>query len=155
MARRPKPSLTKAPKVVPFPTQRWKSEEFRHNLQQALIRKGWSQSDLARAIWGSYTDERTGYKLARNRDRIARYVRGVNFPDPLALSQIAKALETTPEDLAPERVGESLAERTPQVSIQQIPGYEDKVHLVIDALVPAKLAAKIYTLMVETDNVSA
>lgn len=136
-------------------TQGWRMKEFSHNLEQALIRKGWSQADLARQIWGTYT-EKNGYEGAKNRDRISRYVRGQAFPDPQTLAQIASKLGVPIEDLAPAQVPASLQERAPQIAITQVAGYPDKVHLVIDALVPARVAARIYALMTETaDNVSS
>lgn len=146
--------LTRSPVAGRGPSLRWQSEEFAHRLQRALIKKGWSQSDLARALWGT-TTTKDGYTVARNRDRIGRYVKGINFPDPKTLTALAGALGTTPEDLAPDRMAESLEERTPQVSITQAANYPDKVHLFIDAIVPAAVAARIYSIMTEIQNASS
>jgi transcriptional regulator with XRE-family HTH domain len=60
--------------------------------------KGWSQSDLARAIWGQIPSSR-GYPVARNRDRISVYEKGLNSPSPRNLKRLADALGVAPADL--------------------------------------------------------
>jgi transcriptional regulator with XRE-family HTH domain len=74
--------------------------EFSRRLTDLMARKGMSQSDLARAIWGAVPDAR-GHDTARNRDRISQYARGLQLPEPKTLTKIAEALGVTPADLNP------------------------------------------------------
>jgi ribosome-binding protein aMBF1 (putative translation factor) len=56
-------------------------EQFADQLYAARIAKGWSQSELARQVWGELTTK-AGRKVARNRDRISTYEKGKSWPDP-------------------------------------------------------------------------
>lgn len=70
--------------------------DFSQRLAQRMQAKGMSQSDLARAIWGSNADG-----TARNRDRISSYLQGRGLPTPENLEKLAKALDCKPDDLVP------------------------------------------------------
>src|SRR4051812_8333081 len=41
--------------------------QFGQTVLRAMLQKGWNQSDLAKAMWGTIVDSR-GYKVAKNRD---------------------------------------------------------------------------------------
>lgn len=78
------------------------SRTFPAWLKAAREAKGWSQTDLARAIWGSIAN-RKGYLVARNRDRISCYENGKSLPNARHLKQMCDALGVPPPDLGPER----------------------------------------------------
>lgn len=75
--------------------------EFARRLQNILNDKGWNQSDLARAIWG--TNPAGG---ARGRDSVSGYLAASSLPLPPQLRKICVALGVTENDLLP---GGSLA----------------------------------------------
>lgn len=69
--------------------------EFGSKLQDLMNKKGWTQSDLARAAAKFMPDKKF------NRDNVSQYVRGLSFPLPMRLNAIAKALGVPVEDLRP------------------------------------------------------
>ena len=75
-------------------------EAFASRLQHFRTEKGWSQSDLAREVWGEITTK-AGRTVAANRDRISTYELAKSWPDPHNLIKIAAALGVPPEELAP------------------------------------------------------
>lgn len=83
--------------------------EFARRLQEAMIEKGWNQSDLARHANNHLPAPERGKKRGKviGRDSISHYVRGTMLPLPPYLSAMAKALGKRPEDLLP--TGASLA----------------------------------------------
>lgn len=125
-------------------------EDFARRLYEAMSRKKFSQSDLAREVWGSMevVDKlgRTS-NVARNRDRISVYLRGAGLPDPKNLSLIAQALGTTPEDLAPEITGAAVEREAPSMSMTAVAGHEDKVMLRINKLVPLATAMQVLNIL--------
>jgi hypothetical protein len=64
-----------------------------------MLDQGMSASDLARAVWGTSTDNR-GYQVAKNRDRIGHYLAGVSYPEAVNLRKIEAALGLSPDALA-------------------------------------------------------
>jgi transcriptional regulator with XRE-family HTH domain len=76
---------------------------FGQRLQQVLDQRDMTQSDLARVVWGKIT-LKNGYEGARNRDRISKYLRGLETPERSTVKKIAKALGVRASELAPEIV---------------------------------------------------
>lgn len=74
-------------------------QAFAHRLNALMRERGWTQSDLARRAFGTYSDPKTGYILARKRERINKYVRGEQIPDPENLSLLAAAFGLTVDEL--------------------------------------------------------
>jgi transcriptional regulator with XRE-family HTH domain len=68
---------------------------FSNKLNQLMLKKGWTQADMAR--------EATKHSQVGTigRDRINCYVKGRSLPTPLYLKAIAAALRQKPEDLLP------------------------------------------------------
>ena len=121
---------------------------FRHRLYQLRRDKGWSQSELARRIWGEVEDAR-GYKVARNRDRISAYESGRAVPERANLDAVAAALGVTVEDLAPDVVlanPRAGSEASATMSLKILPGAAT-AHLKIDAIVPTSVALKVLELL--------
>jgi transcriptional regulator with XRE-family HTH domain len=63
-------------------------KEFGKRLYTLMLGKGWTQSELAR-------------QADVLRDSVSNYVRGLDLPGPQNLKKLAKALDTTAEDLLP------------------------------------------------------
>ncbi len=74
--------------------------QFARNLRRARKDRNWSQSDLARNVWGEMVDKR-GYTVARNRDLVSSYERGRYLPKAETLAEIALALGMTVQELLP------------------------------------------------------
>lgn len=121
-------------------------DQFANRLQEMRKAKGWNQSDLARAVWGELTTK-DGRQVARNRDRISAYEMGKSWPDPHNLQAIAKALEVKPEDLAPDITASTVERQNPALSITQIAGHSDKVHLVVNQLVSMDTATQVMAIL--------
>lgn len=79
-----------------------KAEAFGRRLTALLDARGLSKSDFARLIWGSYRDPKTGYMVAKSRERITAWVNGKAFPTDENLELIASALGITAEELVKE-----------------------------------------------------
>lgn len=134
----------------PSPALRVDLQDFGRRLMREMQKRGWSQADLARAAFGSTTDTR-GFNVARGRDRISVYVRGLQKPDQKHLTKLAKALSMKIEDLAPGLIATGIDREHPEVMLQSVQGHSDKTHLVVNKLVPLPLAAKIVALLAEVD----
>jgi transcriptional regulator with XRE-family HTH domain len=104
--------------------------------------RGLSKSDLARLIWGSCTDPKTGYMVAKKRDRITAWVNGKAFPTDENLDLIAKALGITVEELTR---GEQLPPPRPYLkwSFETVLGEPDKLLLTVDGRLPPKLGQQL------------
>lgn len=107
-----------------------------------------TQSDLARAIWGSTTDRR-GYEVAKNRDRISVYLKGNAIPDPVNMRKLADSLGVKEEDLAPDIVASAVERENPEMAMAMAPGHPDKCFLQINKLVPLTKAAKVISLLAD------
>jgi hypothetical protein len=74
-------------------------QSFVDALSAAMAKHNLTASDLARAVWGTTKDTR-GYEVAKGRDRIGYFLRGVHFPDQKNLQKLARAVGLTVEELA-------------------------------------------------------
>lgn len=117
------------------------ARELARRLAHLMADQGLSQADLARKIWGSQTDPR-GYEVARNRDRISTYLRGVSMPSPENLKQLADALGVTPDDLLPGSGASPVDQASPPVSIEVVAGM-GKVYLRVNMTVDMATAMKV------------
>lgn len=71
--------------------------EFARKLQAEMVKRGWNQSDLARAATKHMPEG------SINRDSISQYVNARNMPNPVRLDALAAALDVAKEDLLPAR----------------------------------------------------
>lgn len=81
---------------VNAPTEEARAE-FGRRLYAAMLKKGWTQSELARQAELHANGKRLG------RDNVSYYVRGKVMAGPLHLQALAKALDVEPDDLIPTR----------------------------------------------------
>lgn len=133
------------------PVAQLEAEQFANRLQALRVAKGWSQSDLAREVWGEITVKNTGRKVARNRDRISTYEMGKSYPDPHNLAKLAKALGTTPEELAPDIAAATIERASPELAVIVPAGHSNQAHLKINRVVSFTLATQIVGLINAAD----
>ena len=126
-------------------------KSFATSLYRARVDKGWSQSELARRIWGSIKDAR-GYDVARNRDLISSYERGRSAPSRENLEQLATALGLTPEQLAPDLAAPDVEKSMPAISMTMVEGRPDKVVLQVNKITTLGVAAKVIALLSEDEE---
>ena len=128
---------------------------FRHRLYQLRRKAGWSQSEVARRIWGETVDGR-GYTVAKNRDRISAYEGGRAEPTRENLEAIAELFGVTLAELAPDlmvgsgKVGSDGAggapDTGPSLSMKSIPG-SDKFQIRVNLAVPMGVAMEVFELL--------
>jgi len=121
-------------------------EAFASRLQHFRTERGWSQSDLARKVWGTLTTK-AGREVAKNRDRISTYEMGKSWPDPHNLIKIASALGVPPEELAPDITAATVDRQNPEFAMTVVAGHSDKCHLKVNKLVPWNIATMVSQLL--------
>jgi transcriptional regulator with XRE-family HTH domain len=149
MPRKPTRRLAAQAVAGRTPTEQLGLEQFADRLQGLRVAKDWSQSDLAREVWGEQTNKRTGKISAKNRDRISTYEMGKSWPDPHNLLKIAAALGVTPEELAPDLTGATVERQNPEIAIVAVAGHADKVMLRINKLVSFDTMTRIVAILNE------
>ena len=80
-------------------------QEFGRRLYKLMIRKGWTQSELAR-------------QAGIARDSVSTYVRGVSLPEPLNLERPASALGVTAVELLPNQAEAAIDEEAPSLELK-------------------------------------
>lgn len=73
---------------------------FPDRLQQLMDARGVTRADLARMVYGTFTDER-GYTVAKNRQSIGRYLAGQTMPLKQTARKMADALSVSYTELFP------------------------------------------------------
>jgi transcriptional regulator with XRE-family HTH domain len=73
-------------------------KEFGRRLQNAMLAKGWNQSELARQAAKFVSDKNFP------RDNVSNYIRGRTFPQSHHIDALCKALGAKREDLIPAEV---------------------------------------------------
>jgi transcriptional regulator with XRE-family HTH domain len=114
--------------------------EFGYRLRQLLVQKGMSQTELARETAKHTPDKSFG------RDLISSYISGRYLPNPINLAALAKALDTTPEDLLPH--SNNLPRRgdtTPPLDIRVLGA--DRASLRVNQVVSLSVALKVAQLI--------
>lgn len=119
---------------------------FADNLRKARMDRDWSQSDLAREIWGEILGA-DGRKSARNRDRISVWERGSVVPDPLNLQKLCDVLGIPQEELAPGLTMETIDKTPPAIHFHMVPGGEGLVHLRVDTMCLLATAVEVVALL--------
>ncbi len=122
-------------------------EEFAKRLHYALLKRGISQSDLARLVWNETRTDSKGFEQVVGRDRISAYINKKAMPSPATLQKIADALEMNVHELAPNLTAAAVEKDSPALEMKMIEGHPDKVLLRINQLVPLSVAAKIIAMI--------
>ena len=116
--------------------------EFAKRLQAELKDRGWSQSDLARKMFGQ-----TKGGGAKGRDNVSGYCLGRSLPTARHLKMLCDALGAKESDLIPE--GLEAASRLHGAPFRMEATAEGKVWLDVHQEVPIALALKIAQLLNE------
>jgi transcriptional regulator with XRE-family HTH domain len=119
-------------------------QEFGRRVYQAIMKKGWSQSDAAREA------SKRG-EPAVTRDDISRYVRGISLPTEGKLKKLAHVLDMTPEELLPNFVASAIDDDHPAFEMKVSPSNPGIAWLRVNRLVFTKTAVAVATLL-ENDN---
>lgn len=90
--------------------------ELAKRLQQAIVEKGWNQSELARRAAIHMPDKIFG------RDNVSNYIRGASLPGPGHLKALARALGKDPLDLLPTRGMPSVEDKVPAFDMRDVGG---------------------------------
>lgn len=121
---------------------------FANRLYRLRQARRWSQSDVARAIWGE-KENKAGRMEAVKRDAISTYEKGEVKPTRATLDLLAEVFGVTVEELAPDVLAERAAwggsGSSVEVTMLSLPG--GMMHLKIDKIIPADLAAQVITLL--------
>lgn len=110
--------------------------EFAKRLYNAIIAKGWTQSEFARNC-----------DLAR--DAISTYVRGRSMPSPNALSKMASVLGCRPEELLPNYYEAAHQKEEPAFELRDVPNQEGYMWIKLNMRLPKKTAMEIFMLAQE------
>lgn len=149
-------SKTQARQIVPAgrnALEKMQHQEFARRLYKILVEKGMTQSDLARACYGT-TKNDAGYTVAKGRDRISMYIRGKAIPAPTALKKMAEVLGVRVSDLSPEAAADMSRREEPDFYIRKIPD-ESSAHIKIDRVVPLEAAYEIYGILLRYDALTS
>jgi transcriptional regulator with XRE-family HTH domain len=129
-----------------------KNQTFAKRLYHALLERGMTQSDLARKIWNETRVDNRGYDQTVGKDRVSSWIRGRSMPEPHNLIKIAKALNMSPEDLAPNLTASAIEQETPEIQITVIHNHPNKVLVKLNKILPFDVATKIMNLVNEANQ---
>lgn len=125
---------TDIPLDVPVEAAR---EEFGRRVRNYRLKKGWNQSELARAA--------TTETVRVTRDEVSKYEKANHFPGHEKLEAVAKALGVTAEDLMPTKGLTAKADRTPPFEMRATA--DGRVWLRVNQAVSYEAALKIMALL--------
>lgn len=110
-----------------------------------MRKKGWNQSELARQA-----DKHMPAGKQFGRDSVSNYVRGHNFPTPINLEALCKALDTKPEDLIPAQMFLRAKEDMPPLDVRGLG--DGSAWLRVNQRVTMDVALKILELLNKKDT---
>lgn len=110
-------------------------KDFSERLSRAMMKRGWSQSDLARAAAKHSHNKKFG------RDLVSGYVRGKFLPHPLHLDALAKTFGVPAEELMPSGNLPRRGDVTPPQDLRSLG--DGRASLRINQIVPMDVALKI------------
>jgi transcriptional regulator with XRE-family HTH domain len=123
------------------------SQEFARRLHAAMLKKGWNQSDLARAAWKKEMRDKRGYSQPVGKDRISVYLKGRTLPDAANLQRLADALGMTIGELSPVNSDVAPVDRdSPKLTFTMLPDGKT-VLLQINYVVPIEIASEIVAIL--------
>jgi transcriptional regulator with XRE-family HTH domain len=127
---------------------------FAQALRKAMEDQALSPTEVARRVWGTIKDKR-GYDVAKNRDRIGKYLEGTSYPLAANLQRLADAVNVPVESLTIEKRptplvrSRVLAHLPEEVELLEINGNPGMSRLRVNKVIPTKLAVKIFTALTE------
>lgn len=127
-------------------------QEFGKRVYELMVKKGWSQSDLARAS-ENYV-KRKPSASALSRDNVSTYVRGASLPQPDKLETLAAVLDTTPIELLPNYIESAIDEDHPAFEMKVSSSAPGVAWLRVNRLVRTTTATEIAQLLEKDDAAS-
>ena len=109
-------------------------DEFARRLYQAMIAKGWNQSELGR-------------QAGISRDAISTYMTARNFPSPDNLARLSEALDKTSDELLPNYNISAVERDQPELEMKVSPAEPDTAYLRISRRVTVATALKVLELV--------
>lgn len=113
-------------------------QEFGRRLYNAMINKGWNQSELSR-------------QSGLQRDSISVYIRGKSLPGPTNLQKLADCLGMKPIELLPNVVESAIDSDNPSFEFKASPNAPTKGWLRINRLVRFSTAIAVGKLIEDDD----
>lgn len=127
-------------------------QEFGRRVYELMVKKGWSQSDLARAS-ENYAKRHANAAII-SRDNVSTYVRGTSLPQPDKLETLAAILDTTPVELLPNYVESAIDEDHPAFEMKVSASSPGVAWLRVNRLVRTTTATEIAQLLEKDDAAS-
>jgi len=109
-------------------------QEFGRRLYVLMMKRGWRQSDLARAA-------------DMPRDSVSTYIRGKVLPTPQNLQKLAEALGVQPSDLLPNHIESAIGEDAASLEFRVSVSEPNMAWLRVNRLVKLSTATKIAELL--------
>lgn len=116
--------------------------QFADRIKELRQSKDVRQSDVARAVFGTTTNER-GNIVARNRSQVSRWEKGLALPDEKNIRKLAEFFGVMVSDLLPE----AARPVNSGLKIEDMGG--GRAHLVVDRVVPMRVAMQIGALLAD------
>ena len=109
-------------------------QEFGRRLYNLMVRKGWTQSELAR-------------QAGIARDSVSTYVRGRSLPEPLNLERLAKALGVSAAELLPNHMESAIDDDAPSLELKVSTANANLAWLRVNRLVTTRAAMEIMSIL--------
>lgn len=123
-------------------------KDFGRILENMMRDKNWSQSDLAREVFGKIP----GTAFAKGRDLISKYIRGVTFPDNKTMVKVARAFHREPIDMLPPSI-KALFSKTSEGTIHTIKHFANGLtQMNFNIMIPTYGFAKIDAELLELER---
>lgn len=120
------------------------AESLGTKIHKELLKRNWSQSDLARHLWpGETIIDSRGYTAPKGRDRVSAWLADKQVPQPAMLRRIAEVLSFELDELSPNALASPREKATPSLSITTLASAPDRVLLQVNKLLPLKAALEI------------
>lgn len=124
-------------------------QEFGRRLQHFLDERGWSQSDLVRAVH-AVTPATAEKKMGR--DAVSTYINGRSFPTPQSLNLLCKALGVSREELLPNALMNATNDEHPALELRMAAGQPGKAWVRVNRLLSFETATEIVQLISADDR---
>lgn len=116
-------------------------DEFGHRVYNAMLRKGWTQAELAR-------------QSGLPRDSVSTYIRGLVMPTGESLEKLAAALDVKSEHLLPNVIEGNIRDTLPSLDLKVSSNDPKKSWLKVNRLVRTGTAIKIIELLEADDAIT-
>lgn len=109
-------------------------QDFGRRLYNFMLRKGWTQSELAR-------------RADIKRDSVSTYVRGISLPGPVNLRRLATALGVSESELLPNHIEAAIDEDVPSLELKISSADSRVAWLRVNRLVSTSVAVKVVEIL--------